>query len=131
MRTKAEKELERYERSLVEVDGEFCVPQEEGQARHFIDLGPIFGEVERSPGTWSGSCSCSSPRSSCSSSPIQLMKTGASAVGPSIEGSFPFANPASTLGTGWLGAYFVLSGSPVAATTISLFGAGTLRSSRR
>src|SRR6185295_5639895 len=40
--------------------------------------------------------------------------------------SFPFANPASTLGTGWLGAYLVLSGSQVAATTISLFGAGSL-----
>jgi solute carrier family 34 (sodium-dependent phosphate cotransporter) len=57
---------------------------------------------------------------------IQLMKAGATALGPSIEGRFPFANAASTLGTGWLGAYFVLSGSPVAATTISLFGAGSL-----
>ena len=57
---------------------------------------------------------------------IQLMKSGAQAVGPSIEGQFPFANGLSTLGTGWLGAYFVLSGSPVAATAISLFGAGTI-----
>jgi sodium-dependent phosphate cotransporter len=57
---------------------------------------------------------------------IQLMKSGATALGPSIEGQFPFANGVSTLGTGWLGAYFVLSGSPVAATAISLFGAGTL-----
>jgi hypothetical protein len=57
---------------------------------------------------------------------IQLMKAGASAVGPQIKGEFPFANGVSTLGTGWLGAYFVLSGSPVAATAISLFGAGTL-----
>jgi sodium-dependent phosphate cotransporter len=57
---------------------------------------------------------------------IQLMKAGASALGPSIEGQFPFANGVSTLGTGWLGAYFVLSGSPVAATAITLFGAGTL-----
>ncbi|HEY7401184.1 MAG TPA: hypothetical protein VH989_09860 [Actinomycetota bacterium] len=57
---------------------------------------------------------------------IQLMKAGASAIGPTIEGQFPFANGVSTLGTGWLGAYFVLSGSPVAATTISLFGAGAL-----
>ena len=57
---------------------------------------------------------------------IQLMKSGAAAVGPSIEGQFPFANGVSTLGTGWLGAYFVLSGSPVAATAISLFGAGTI-----
>ena len=62
---------------LVEVDGEFCVPQEAGQARHYIDLGPIFGEVERSGVVpRSGSSSCSSPRSSCSSSPIQLMKDG-------------------------------------------------------
>ena len=57
---------------------------------------------------------------------IQLMKSGAQAVGPSIEGQFPFANGLSTMGTGWLGAYFVLSGSPVAATAISLFGAGTI-----
>ena len=57
---------------------------------------------------------------------IQLMKSGAAAVGPPIQGQFPFANGLSTLGTGWLGAYLVLSGSPVAATAISLFGAGTL-----
>ena len=57
---------------------------------------------------------------------IQFMKAGAQAVGPQIQGQFPFANGVSTLGTGWLGAYFVLSGSPVAATAISLFGAGTL-----
>ncbi len=54
------------------------------------------------------------------------MKAGASAVGPQIQGEFPFANGVSTLGTGWLGAYFVLSGSPVAATAISLFGSGTI-----
>ena len=36
------------------------------------------------------------------------MKEGATAVGPSIKGEFPFANGYSTLGTGWLGAYFVL-----------------------
>ena len=32
---------------LIEVDGEFCVPFEAGQRRHYIDLGPF--EVERSP----------------------------------------------------------------------------------
>ncbi|HZB02024.1 MAG TPA: hypothetical protein VE800_07945, partial [Actinomycetota bacterium] len=57
---------------------------------------------------------------------VQIMKTGAAAIGPEIQGQFPFANGISTLGFGWLGAYFVLSGSPVAATAISLFGAGTL-----
>ena len=31
---------------------------------------------------------------------IQLMKAGATAVGPQIKGQFPFANGVSTLGTG-------------------------------
>ena len=56
---------------------------------------------------------------------IQLMKAGAARSGRTIQGQFPFANGLSTMGTGWLGAYLVLSGSPVAATAISLFGAGT------
>src|SRR5437660_10836640 len=56
---------------------------------------------------------------------IQRVKAGAAAWGPAIQGQFPFANGLSTMGTGWLGAYLVLSGSPVAATAISLFGAGT------
>jgi hypothetical protein len=120
---KADEALERYEQQLVEVDGEFCVPQEAGQARHYIDLGPIFGEVERSPWYLAKKLLFFIPALFLFILAIQLMKTGAAAVGPSIEGSFPFANPLSTLGTGWLGAYFVLSGSPVAATAISLFGA--------
>ena len=57
---------------------------------------------------------------------VQLMKSGAAAVGPQIEGQFPFANAVSVLGFGWLAAYLVLSGSPVAATAVALFGAGTL-----
>jgi Na+/phosphate symporter len=126
LKTKEERELEAYERKLVEVDGEFCIPQEEGEARHFIDLGPIFGEVERSAWYLIRKLLLFFPAIFLFILAIQLMKTGAAAIGPSIEGQFPFANPASTLGTGWLGAYFVLSGSPVAATTISLFGAGTL-----
>jgi hypothetical protein len=120
---KADEALERYEQQLVEVDGEFCVPQEAGQARHYIDLGPIFGEVERSPWYLAKKLLFFIPALFLFILAIQLMKAGAAAVGPSIEGSFPFANPLSTLGTGWLGAYFVLSGSPVAATAISLFGA--------
>jgi hypothetical protein len=57
---------------------------------------------------------------------IQLMKAGARAIGPTIEGTFPFDNGVSTLGLGWIGAYFVLSGSPVAATALTFSSEGTL-----
>lgn len=57
---------------------------------------------------------------------IQLMKTGAQAAGPLIAHTFPFDNAISTLGLGWLGAYLVLSGSPVAATALALFSGGAL-----
>lgn len=124
--SKTHRDLARMERAAVEVDGEFCVPQQEGEVRHHIDLGPIFGDVQR-PGTYFlGKAMLFLPAMFLFILAIQLMKAGAAAVGPSIEGSFPFANPLSTLGTGWLGAYLVLSGSPVAATTISLFGAGSI-----
>ena len=109
---------------LIEVDGEFCVPFEAGQRRHYIDLGPF--EVERSPWYVLKKILLFIPAMFLFILAIQLMKSGAAAVGPSIQGQFPFANGFSTLGTGWLGAYFVLSGSPVAATAISLFGAGTI-----
>ena len=55
---------------------------------------------------------------------IQLMKEGAKAIGPSLSGSPLFSNAFSTLGAGWLGAYVVLSGSPVAAVALSLFVGG-------
>jgi hypothetical protein len=55
---------------------------------------------------------------------IQLMKRGAQAVAPRLQGSFPVDNMVSTLGLGWLGAYLVLSGSPVAAAALALFAAG-------
>ena len=109
---------------LIEVDGEFCVPFEAGQRRHYIDLGPF--EVERSPWYVVRKILLFIPAMFLFILAIQLMKSGAAAVGPSIQGQFPFANGFSTMGTGWLGAYFVLSGSPVAATAISLFGAGTI-----
>ena len=119
----AKRDLER-EANLVEVDGEFCVPFEADQTRHYIDLGPF--EVERSSWYFVKKVLLFLPAIFLFILAIQLMKSGAQAVGPSIEGQFPFANGLSTLGTGWLGAYFVLSGSPVAATAISLFGAGTI-----
>ena len=57
---------------------------------------------------------------------IQLMKKGAQSIGPRIQGTFPFDNGISTLGMGWLGAYFVLSGSPVAATALTFFSENAL-----
>jgi len=110
---------------LSEIDGEFCVPFEEGQRRHIIDLGP-FGEVGRDWRTVATKLLLFVPAMFLFILAVQLMKAGATAVGPSIKGQFPFANGVSTLGAGWLGAFVVLSGSPVAATAISLSGAGTL-----
>jgi sodium-dependent phosphate cotransporter len=57
---------------------------------------------------------------------IQLMKTGAKALAPDLKGTFPVDNAVSTLGLGWIGAYLVLSGSPVAAVALSLFAASAL-----
>jgi hypothetical protein len=55
---------------------------------------------------------------------IQLMKEGAQSIAPRLQGTFPVDNMISTLGLGWLGAYLVLSGSPVAAAALALFAAG-------
>jgi sodium-dependent phosphate cotransporter len=52
---------------------------------------------------------------------IQLMKEGAKAIGPTVSDSPLFSNAFSTLGAGWLGAYVVLSGSPIAAVALSLY----------
>jgi sodium-dependent phosphate cotransporter len=56
---------------------------------------------------------------------IQLMKEGARAFAPRLQGTFPVDNMVSTLGLGWLLAYLVLSGSPVAAAALTLFAVGT------
>lgn len=55
---------------------------------------------------------------------IQLMKEGAKALAPALTDSPLFSNAFSTLGAGWLGAYVVLSGSPIAAVALSLFVGG-------
>lgn len=55
---------------------------------------------------------------------IQLMKDGAKALAPALSDSPLFSNAFSTLGAGWLGAYLVLSGSPVAAVALSLYVGG-------
>ena len=43
--SRATKELASYERAMSEVDGEFCIPHKENEARYYIDLGPILGQV--------------------------------------------------------------------------------------
>jgi solute carrier family 34 (sodium-dependent phosphate cotransporter) len=57
---------------------------------------------------------------------IQFMKSGAKALAPDLQGTFPVDNAVSTLGLGWIGACLVLSGSPVAAVALSLFAADVL-----
>jgi Na+/phosphate symporter len=51
---------------------------------------------------------------------LGVMKAGAAALIPSLEGSIFTDNPWSTLGMGWLGACIVLSGSPIAASSLTL-----------
>jgi solute carrier family 34 (sodium-dependent phosphate cotransporter) len=55
---------------------------------------------------------------------LQLMKTGAKSLDVLQPGGFLVKNAASTFGLGWLGALFVLSGSPIAATSLTLVKAG-------
>lgn len=57
---------------------------------------------------------------------LQLMKSGAAEVAPTVRDSPLFSNGASTLGAGWLGAYLVLSGSPIAAVSLGLFSGGAI-----
>ena len=55
---------------------------------------------------------------------LQLMKTGAKSLDVLQPGGFLVRNAASTFGLGWVGALFVLSGSPIAATSLTLVKAG-------
>lgn len=58
---------------------------------------------------------------------ISLMKAGAQALGPFIQSVFALENFANSLGFGWLLAYGVMSGSPVAAAALTFFDAGIVR----
>src|SRR6266511_2766508 len=60
---------------------------------------------------------------------LQLMKTGARHLSILQEGGFLVKNAGSTLGLGWLGALLVLSGSPVAASSLTLVAAGEVSKS--
>jgi sodium-dependent phosphate cotransporter len=57
---------------------------------------------------------------------LQLMKTGAGSLDLFKAGGYLVRNAGSTLGLGWLGALFVLSGSPIAATALTLVAANNI-----
>lgn len=57
---------------------------------------------------------------------ITLMKEGARDLAPLVRDRFHVTNPANSLGFGWLFAYVVMSGSPVAAAALTFFDAGVL-----
>jgi solute carrier family 34 (sodium-dependent phosphate cotransporter) len=57
---------------------------------------------------------------------LQLMKTGAAGLDILQNRGLLVRNPGSTLGLGWLGALFVLSGSPIAATSLTLVAADSI-----
>ncbi len=57
---------------------------------------------------------------------LGLMKSGAQSLIPALEGSIFTDNALSTLGLGWLGACIVLSGSPVAASSLTLLDGGAI-----
>jgi Na+/phosphate symporter len=55
---------------------------------------------------------------------ITLMKEGARAVAPLVRNLLDVTSAANALGFGWLFAYTVMSGSPVAAAALTFFDAG-------
>jgi Na+/phosphate symporter len=57
---------------------------------------------------------------------LGLMSDGARALIPTLEGSAFTDNGWSALGTGWLGAVLVLSGSPIAAASLALLDGGAI-----
>lgn len=57
---------------------------------------------------------------------ITLMKEGARDMGPLVRDRFAVSNPINSLGFGWIFAYMVMSGSPVAAAALAFFDAGII-----
>ena len=57
---------------------------------------------------------------------ITMMRDGARALAPLIRDRFSVCNPANSLGFGWLFAYVIMSGSPVAAASLTFFDAGVI-----
>jgi Na+/phosphate symporter len=62
----------------------------------------------------------------CFVTALGTMKVGAAALIPTLEGSIFTDHAWSALGVGWLGACIVLSGSPVAASSLTLLDGGAL-----
>lgn len=59
---------------------------------------------------------------------IILMKEGAQGLTPLVRDTFRVESPANALGFGWLFAYLIMSGSPVAAAALTFFDAGVIDS---
>ena len=57
---------------------------------------------------------------------LQVMKTGAASLDILKSGGLLVKNAGSTLGLGWLGALLVLSGSPIAASALTLVAADSI-----
>jgi Na+/phosphate symporter len=57
---------------------------------------------------------------------LELLKKGAGSLGPLLRNTLGIRNATNTLGFGWLVAYCVLSGSPVAAIALSFFDQGVI-----
>lgn len=57
---------------------------------------------------------------------ISLMKEGASSLTPLVQNILQVSNPINALGFGWLFAYLIMSGSPVAAAALTFFNAGVI-----
>jgi sodium-dependent phosphate cotransporter len=57
---------------------------------------------------------------------IMLMKDGARGLVPLVRDRFAVTNAANSLGFGWLFAYVIMSGSPVAAAALTFFDAGVV-----
>jgi Na+/phosphate symporter len=57
---------------------------------------------------------------------ITLMKEGARDLTPLVRDGFAVSNAFNSLGFGWLFAYVIMSGSPVAAAALTFFNAGAI-----
>lgn len=57
---------------------------------------------------------------------ITVMKSGARGITPVLSKLFAISSGANNLGFGWLFAYLIMSGSPVAAAALTFFDAGVI-----